>query len=112
MEQKLFEDDQTNDGATLAIIRRRRWYLWGLILIYIPAALTTLQYTQSYRLIGILFSIWLLLLCTAVMLIACAKCPRCGNRFHMRDSSLSFLRKCSHCGLHIKEDQKESEFTS
>ena len=112
MKQKISGDDPTTDGAMLTIIRRRRWYLWGLILIYIPAALTTLQFTQSYRLIGILFSIWLILLCTAVTLVACAKCPSCGNRFHMRDSSLSFLRKCSHCGLHIKEDKRESELTS
>jgi len=112
VEPKLSEDDQTTDEATLAIIRRRRWYLWGLILIYIPAALTTLQFTQSYRLIGMLFSIWLILLCAAVTLVACAKCPGCGNRFHMRDSSLSFLRKCSHCGIHLKDDKKESELTS
>jgi len=83
----------------LATIRKRRLFLWGVILVYLPAALTTLQWTQSYTLIGILFLAWLASLCIAVALVACAKCPACGNNFHMRNSALSFLPRCCHCGV-------------
>ena len=104
MEQENLYNPSTY-GTMLAMIRKRRWFLWGLILIYIPASVTTLQWTQSYKTIGGLFLIWLIMLCIAVGLMACSKCPRCGNNFHMRNSTLSFLRKCSHCGLHISEGE-------
>ena len=89
----------------LAKIRIRRWYLWGVILIYMPVSVTTLQLTQSYKATGILLLIWFILLCTVVTLSATAKCPRCGNNFHMRDSTLSYFRNCRHCGLHMCEDK-------
>mgnify|MGYP001764366571 CR=1 FL=1 len=94
-------DNAIDQSAMLAVIRRRRWYLWSLILIYMPASVTTLQLTQSYKQTGIICLIWFILLCIAVALITCAKCPRCGNNFHMRDSSLAFSRTCRHCGLHM-----------
>ena len=97
--------DPAHHDVLLAVIRRRRWYLWGLILIYMPASVTTLQLTRSYRSTGILVLIWFIVLCIVVTLAAVAKCPRCGNTFHMRNSTLSFYRTCRHCGLHIRGDQ-------
>ena len=101
------EPDNSDNSATaatmLAMIRKRRWFLWGLILIYIPASVVLLQFTVSNKTLGILFLVWLLLLCIAVVLMAVSKCPRCGNYFHVRDSTLSFFPKCSHCGLHIRK---------
>jgi hypothetical protein len=89
----------------LAIIRRRRWYFWCLILFYMPAAVMALQLTQSYKTVGIVFVIWLILLCIVVALVASAECPRCGNTFHMRNSTLSYGRKCRHCELHLCADK-------
>jgi small-conductance mechanosensitive channel len=105
VEQETYDNPSTY-GAMLAIIRRRRWCLWGLILIYIPATVTTLQLTQSFKMTGIVFFIWFILLCIVATLIACSKCPRCGNNFHMRNATLSLFRKCRHCGLHILGDKK------
>ena len=93
-------------GPGLGIIRRRRWYLWCLILVYLPATVTTLQRTQSLQATGFVFLIWLVLLCIAVALTAIAKCPQCGNNFHMYNSSLHYPRKCRHCGLHLNADKK------
>jgi hypothetical protein len=93
-------------GALLAIIRRRRWYLWGLILFYMPVSVTTLQLTQSYKSTGILLLFWFILLCIVVTLTAISKCPKCGNSFHMRNSGLSYFRKCCHCGLHLCADKQ------
>jgi hypothetical protein len=105
-EEHEYSIDPATFGAMLAIIRRRRWYLWGLILIYMPASVTMLQLTQSFKPTGILVFTWFIVLCIAVTLAAVAKCPRCGNTFHMRNSTLSFYRKCRHCGLHISGDEK------
>lgn len=92
-------------GPMLAVIRRRRWYLWGLIIIYMPIAVATLQFTQSIRTIGAAFGAWVILLCVAVALMAAALCPRCGKNFHMRHSTLGFSRKCRHCGLSLLADR-------
>jgi hypothetical protein len=98
-------DNPSTHGPALAIIRRRRWYLWGLILIYMPVSVKTLQATQSYKATGIVFLVWFVLLCIAVTLTAIAKCPGCGNSFHMRNSTLAYSRKCRHCGLHLCADK-------
>lgn len=89
----------------LAKIRRRRWYLWGLIIVYMPVSVGILQLTQSYKATGVMLIFWFILLCIVVTLTAVAKCPGCGNNFHMRDSTLSYFRKCRHCGLHLSADK-------
>jgi hypothetical protein len=93
-------------GPGLGTIRRRRLYLWCLILIYLPATVATLQQTQSYKATGFVFLVWLILLCIVVALTAIAKCPQCGNNFHMYNSDLHYPRKCRHCGLHLCADKK------
>jgi hypothetical protein len=98
-------DNPSAYARMLAIIRRRRWYFWGLVLIYMPVSVMTLQLTQSYKATGMVIVIWVILLCIVVTLAAIAKCPRCGNNFHMRNSSISFLRKCRYCGLHLCADK-------
>ncbi|MCM0080851.1 hypothetical protein L4X63_04525 [Geomonas sp. Red32] len=90
-----------NHEAMLAVIRRRRWYLWGLILLYLPVTMTILRLTESVKVTGAFFGIWVVLLCVAMALYACCKCPGCGKTFHMKNSTLSFSRKCRHCGLDI-----------
>jgi hypothetical protein len=92
----------------LGIIRRRRWYLWGLVLIYMPAAVLTLQLTQSYKTTGVVVLIWIVLLCIVVTLTAIAKCPRCGKTFHMRNSTLTYHRTCRYCGLHLCADRQST----
>ncbi|GFO54008.1 hypothetical protein GMSM_10150 [Geomonas sp. Red276] len=85
----------------LAAIRRRRWYLGGLILLYLPVTMTVLRLTESVKATGAFFGIWVLFLCIAMALYASAKCPGCGKTFHMKNSTLSFSRKCRHCGLEL-----------
>lgn len=96
----------------LAVIRRRRWYLWGVIMVYMPVSVLTLQVTQSYKATAVVLLIWIIVLCIAVTLTAIAPCPRCGNSFHMRNATLSYFRKCRHCGLHLCADkQRAGELT-
>ena len=88
--------------AGLHEIRRRRWYVWLVILVYLPSTWLTLEMTHSYRSTGIVFAIWFVFLCTTMTLFAVISCPRCGQYFHMRNMALSFARTCRHCGLHLK----------
>ncbi|HEY3309136.1 MAG TPA: hypothetical protein VGJ93_11830 [Desulfuromonadaceae bacterium] len=83
------------------MIRRRRWYFWLIIMVYLPATWSTLAYSHSYRITGIVFAIWFVLLCVIIVLLATAKCPSCGKYFHMRNASLSIYRSCRHCGLNL-----------
>jgi hypothetical protein len=105
VEQELAIDTSAQDRQ-LGIIRRRRWYLWGVILVYLPATVLTLELTQSYRATGVVIFLWIIVLCVAVTLVAVVKCPQCGNYFHMRNSMLHPSRHCCHCGLHLKSGQK------
>ncbi len=93
-------------AAGLRIIRKRRWFLWSLIIIYIPAVWTSLTLTHSDRATAYFFGFWLLLLIIAVFFVTTCRCPRCGNLFHMHGVTPLYLRSCLHCQLHICEDKR------
>lgn len=90
----------------LALIRRRRWYLWGAILIYLPALKLTMLLSPSLQITLIVVGLWLLLSFALAFYAALARCPRCGNYFHMHGPTLLFLRKCLHCQLHLCADRQ------
>ncbi len=90
----------------LSIVRRRRWYLWVVILVYVPAMWLTLKVSPTYRAVEIVFGIWFVLVFAAATYSALARCPRCGNYFHMHGMTLLYLRRCLHCQLRINADKK------
>lgn len=90
----------------LALIRRRRWYLWGAILIYLPVLKLTLTLSPSLRITLCVVGLWLLLSFTLAFFAALARCPRCGHYFHMHGPTLLFMRKCLHCQLHLCADRR------
>ena len=96
--------DEINIRAGLSAIRKRRWYVWLVILVYFPSTWLTLELTQSYRSTAVVFAVWLFSLCMVMTLYAVVRCPQCRQYFHMRNATLSFARTCRHCGLHIKGD--------
>lgn len=92
-------------ALTMRKLRRRRWFLWGLVLAYLPAIYLALELSGSDRVAGIVFIVWILLVCVAVGLAAFAPCPRCAKPFHMHGFVPVYLRRCVHCGLHITSRQ-------
>lgn len=92
--------------AGLALIRRRRWYLWGAILIYLPAMKVTLMLSPSLHVALSVVGLWLLITFTLAFVAALARCPRCGQYFHMNGMTLLFWRKCLHCQLHLCADRQ------
>jgi len=90
----------------LALIRRRRWYLWGAILIYLPLLKLTLTFSQSLHVALSVVGLWLLLSFSLAFFAALARCPRCGHYYHMHGPTLLFLRKCLHCQLHLCADRR------
>jgi hypothetical protein len=100
------EIDVSELKAGLRVIRRRRWYLWLVILIYLPLMMTALRYTASIRGAAVAFFAWFVLLFVIALVAAVARCPRCGNYFHMHGMTLLPLRKCLHCQLHLKADKR------
>jgi hypothetical protein len=99
-----------SDGfrAAMKKIRKRRLFLWVMIIVYMPAMWATLQLTQSYRATAGAFVIWVILLFVVATVAAVARCPGCGNYFHMNGMTLLFMRRCLHCGLHISADKKQA----
>ena len=96
-----------NDFAPgLKIIRRRRWYLWGLIALYLPLMLPLLDHGAALRTLAIVFLLWFVTVFSFALYAAVARCPRCGNYFHMHGMTLLYLRKCLHCHLHLTADKR------
>ncbi|MBE0596424.1 MAG: hypothetical protein IH614_04060 [Desulfuromonadales bacterium] len=91
----------------LNLIRRRRWYLWAVILVYIPAMYVTLKLSSAFSTAGTVFLVWFVLLFGTAMGAAAARCPRCGNYFHMNGMTFLCLRKCLHCQLHVNADRQK-----
>ena len=98
--------DDASIAAGLQVVRKRRWFLWSVILIYVPAVWTSLALTASDRATAVVFGVWLVALIIAVFFVTTATCPRCGNLFHMHGFTPLYLRKCLHCQLHITADKK------
>lgn len=89
----------------LCEIRRRRWCLWVVILVYVPLIKVALSYSGEFEVIGKVFAVWFVFMFAAVLWSSLAKCPRCGNYFHIQGFTLLYLRKCLHCRLHINADR-------
>ena len=97
--------DRYKIGMGLRSIRRRRKLLWGVILYYFPNIWVTLKLTHSTSMMALAFCIWFIILWNAVMLVAFAKCPRCGGSFHIKAFFPTYLHNCRHCGLHLLADK-------
>ena len=89
-------------------VRQRRWFLWGVILIYMPAMMLALESPQGTDAAVKVFIGWLIFLVIAVALACVVRCPRCGGSFHTNGPTFLPLRRCVHCYLHVNAD-KEAE---
>lgn len=102
------QEDPTKIAAGLRIIRKRRWILWITILAYVPAVWTSLTLTHSDRTTGIVFGVWLVILIIAVFFVTTARCPRCGQYYHVHGMTALYLRRCLHCQLPLAADKPKN----
>ena len=96
-------------GSGLAKVRHRRWILWAAIVIYLPGLYLALELALPTGTLTKLFWAWVALLCVAVGLATVVRCPRCGNQFHTNGPTFLPVRKCVHCGLHLKADKRPAD---
>lgn len=89
-------------------IRRRRWFLWLTIIVYVPAMMISLNAPEAGKTVVTVFIIWILILCVAVALAALVRCPRCGECFHTNGPTFLPFRRCLHCSLHVSADRKKT----
>ena len=108
-EEKSLPESGEPDPAALSPglrkIRQRRWILWATIFIYLPGLYLALETGLSGGTMAKLFGIWVGLLCIAVGLATVVKCPHCHKPFHTNGPTFLPVRKCVHCGLHLKADK-------
>ena len=98
--------DPVNFGPELKKIRRRRWFLWLTILIYLPAMMVALRSPAGWHMAVKVFIAWIILLCIVAWFVATIRCPDCGNYFHTNGPTFFPARRCLHCRLHINADKK------
>lgn len=106
------EEKKTEDFSKFAIglskLRRRRWFLLGVILVYVPFIWLAPRLTNFGCQTGKVFIVWFLLVLVSSILMATSKCPCCGNFFHIKELAPLYLRsRCLHCGLHITANKKQ-----
>ena len=87
-------------------IRQRRWFLWLLIICYLPMMMLAMRADNPQQMIIGAFVVWLVLLIVAVALLALVRCPQCGHCYHMNGYSFRPVRKCFYCGLPLNQDKK------
>jgi hypothetical protein len=110
LEEKLRETEPNeNLGPGLRRIRRRRWALWTVLIIYLPTMWATQQITRSFQAALPVFFAWLVLLILVTAVSATVRCPRCGNYYHVHGMVLLYLRKCLHCQLPLNADRKRAK---
>jgi hypothetical protein len=90
--------------ALLAGIRTRRRFLWTVFASYIPAIWYALKIggDNLALVVGIL---WLVMASAGGILVSFARCPRCGDRFHMKGISTSWGSRCVHCKLSLSKEK-------
>ncbi len=98
--------DKTVLHRGLKIVRRRRWYLWAIILLYMPMMLLAMKSLPSIKAVSGVFFFWFVIMFSIALFAAVARCPRCGNYFHVNGMTLLYLRKCLHCQLHLTADKR------
>ena len=98
--------NQLNIDSELGKIRASRMRMWLVSLLYVPMMLMTFKLTHSDKALAVVFVIWIVFLIKAIIQVAFAICPRCGNYFHIKNIFPNyFLRGCVHCGLHLNSDK-------
>lgn len=102
---EIIQPDPAAISAGLRKVRKTRWILWTTIFIYIPGLFIVLQLQLPSGTMTALFGFWVLLLCIAVGLATVVKCPSCRKPFHTNGPTFLPVRKCVHCGLHVKADK-------
>lgn len=90
-------------------IRRRRWLLWTVLIVYLPTMSITQKITHSFQGSLPVFFLWFLVLLAAMGFSAVARCPRCKNYFHVNGMILLYLRNCLHCQLHLNADKEKGK---
>jgi len=91
--------------SALKKIRQRRWYLWSIILLYLPIMSIAMKTLPSFTAVMYVFSFWFIIMFALALFAAVARCPNCGNYFHLHGMTLLYLRKCLHCQLHVCADK-------
>ncbi len=106
------ENTQTNSAEyipALKKIRKRRLYLWFVILAYLPAMMVALESPDYKTWVTVVFVTWIVFLIFTVALACLARCPRCGECFHTHGPTFLPFRRCLHCALHVNADKRAPE---
>ncbi|MBU5613697.1 hypothetical protein [Geomonas azotofigens] len=93
-------------ASGLAAVRKRRWCLWIVLIVYLPTMYLTQKITHSFSGSMPVFFAWFAVLLCVMFYSATARCPRCRNYYHMQGMALLYLRRCLHCQLPLDADKR------
>lgn len=102
------EESPRDLASGLRVVRRRRLLTWLVVAGYLPAMEAVLVITRSQGAAIRAFLVWFVILFLVAFRLALARCPRCGNYFHMNGMTFLPLRRCLHCQLHVSGERQPS----
>ncbi len=90
-------------------IRRLRFWLWTLLLAFIPLVWLVTIFTESRSVMMVILIVWAAAVVHFAARAAFSKCPRCRNYYHATAGTPSFwnllAQRCTHCGLPLRSDR-------
>ena len=102
----MHQRDQRLIRAGLADIRRRRRYMWVLLLGFLPFGVLVSLLPISDSLVPWLAFGWLGVFAIASIRSNLSKCPRCGRNYHQfMIVFIPWSNKCGSCGLALNGGQ-------
>ncbi|PLY00480.1 MAG: hypothetical protein C0624_11965 [Desulfuromonas sp.] len=85
-----------------SLVLRRRLF-WLTLIIYLPLMLLSQKYFPGKNGLIVSFCVWVGLLIVTALFLALGRCPACGQTYHMNGMTFLPVRRCLHCGAHLKE---------
>ncbi len=86
----------------IQLLRRRKMF-FAIVIFYLPLMWLAHRISPAMNWMVLVFIVWMAFLFLITLYAALARCPRCGNYFHMHGMTLMLLRRCLHCQLHINQ---------
>jgi len=88
-------------------LRTKRRLFWLVLIVYLPMMLVSQKLFPGKHALVTTFFLWIGMLVFSALAAALARCPACGQTFHMNGMTFLPVRRCLHCGIHITQLAKE-----
>lgn len=93
-------------ASGLEEIRRMRRMAWIVFFLFVPVIMLA-DLLPGDIVAPLVMGVWIILFCFSGFRVWLSRCPRCGERFHVKTWWHNiFARNCLHCRLPLKDNAR------